>query len=619
VREEAAGNQPTALAAADFDGDGFADLAVANQGPDNVTFQRGGASGLVRVREEAAGPGPIKLAPADFDADGFTDLAVTNPGSDLVTFLRGGASGLVRVRDERAGDFPTAVAAADFDADGFPDLAVANQGTEDNRDPDSVTYLRGGSTGLVRAGEVPAGDVPTALAAADFDADGFPDLAVANRDSDNITYLRGGSNGLVRGSSDAMKTGREVPAGDSPTALAAADFDADGFSDLAVANRDSDNVTYLRGGSDGLVCGASDGMKTGCEVPAGDSPTALAAADFDADAFPDLAVANEFSDSITYLRGGPRGLVRVRDEAAGDRPIALAAADFDADGFADLAVANQDSGNITYLRGGLAGLVRVREEPQQTDISPFALAVADFDADGFTDLAAAIVFSDTVTFFRGGGAGLVRARSEETGVFPRALAVADFDGDGFSDLVVANGMSGSVTYFRQLFLRPHLNLVFDPSAPGALPAVLLEPRVPPDHELGVPAGALSGPTQICILPAPLELSPALRREAASRSRAVVFLTRVASLLPATTMLAAPARLKLRVREGAEDLVALGLAEPARLRLFRADPASGEVRDVALDSAMIGPTEFGRGRNLVQGLAFNIQCFGVYVVAVEVDR
>jgi hypothetical protein len=67
------------------------------------------------------------------------------------------------------------------------------------------------------------------------------------------------------------------------------------------------------------------------------------------------------------------------------------------------------------------------------------------------------------------------------------------------------------------------------------------------------------------------------------------------------------------------MVALGLADRSRLRLFRADPASGEVRDVALDPAMIGPTELGRARSLVQGLAFPIQQFGAYVVAVEVDR
>jgi hypothetical protein len=321
VRDEAVGDRPIALAAADFDADGFTDLAVANQGSNNVTLLRGAVAGLVRVREEPAGTGPIAFACADFDGDGFPDLAVANESSDNITYLRGGSNGLVRVGEVPARDSPTALAAADFDGDHFPDLAVANESS------DNITYLHGGPAGLVRVREEMAGTGPIALAAVDFDADGFTDLAVANQRSDNVTFLSGGIAGLTHV--------RDETAGTGPIALACADFDGDDFPDLAVANEFSDSITYLRGGPAGIVRERDEAT--------GNRPTALAAADFDADGFTDLAVANEGSDNVTLLSGGIAGLTHVRDEATGNQPTALAAVDFDGDGFADLTVANQSS------------------------------------------------------------------------------------------------------------------------------------------------------------------------------------------------------------------------------------------------------------------------------------
>jgi hypothetical protein len=308
----------------------------------------------------------------------------------------------------------------------------------------------------------------------------------------------------------------------------------------------------------------------------------------------------------------------VREEPAGFGPIALAAADFDQDGFPDVAVANGGSDNVTYLRGSSAGLTRVREEPAGD--FPTALAAADFDQDGFPDLAVANDIPSNVTFLRGSSAGLTRVGEEPAGIRPTAVAAADFDQDGFPDVAVANGLSDDVTFLRQLFLRDHVNAVVQPVLPEEPPARLLEPRSPPGHELEVPAGALAGPTQVAILPAaPFDVPLALGREAAGRGRALVRVTLSASLFPAATTLAAPARLKLRVRDGAEEALALGLADRARLRLLRADPVSGEVSNVSLPPDAFEPLEIGRGCILVPALAFPITRFGSYVVAVEVDR
>jgi hypothetical protein len=83
---------------------------------------------------------------------------------------------------------------------------------------------------------------------------------------------------------------------------------------------------------------------------AGDRPEALTSGDYNGDGFDDVVVANQASDNVTYLRGGTGGLVRVKEIAVGDGPVTMVTGDYNGDGFLDVAVANQNSGNVTYLR-----------------------------------------------------------------------------------------------------------------------------------------------------------------------------------------------------------------------------------------------------------------------------
>jgi hypothetical protein len=148
------------LAAADFDGDGRIDFAVADHDAGNVrVYLRNAAnSGFAEDAGSplALGGAPVDLATADFDRDGRPDLVVANTNS--VTLLRRGAAGW-------AADAATPVPAGayapwvgDFDGDGRPDLAVTNAG-------DAVTILLN-----------PA-PVVTPPPPADADHDGVPDAA----------------------------------------------------------------------------------------------------------------------------------------------------------------------------------------------------------------------------------------------------------------------------------------------------------------------------------------------------------------------------------------------------------------------------------------------------------
>ena len=172
----------------------------------------GGSLGEVGVAAAAAADGAVM--PFDFDGDGYADLAVGVPFEDLrgrrdagsVQVLYGSVSGPT-TRDQmwhqgrkgvkgalEAGDqFGSRLSSGDFDGDGYADLAIGipNEDLSGHKDVGAVPVLYGGPKGLTRRDQVwhqgsrgvpgsnEAGDnFGWALAAGDFDHDGFSDLAI---------------------------------------------------------------------------------------------------------------------------------------------------------------------------------------------------------------------------------------------------------------------------------------------------------------------------------------------------------------------------------------------------------------------------------------------------------
>ncbi len=346
-----AGDGPLAITAADFDGDGDPDLAVANNASANVTILRNsGAGGFAELSSspEAAGTSARSIAAADVDGDGDQDLAVTTVPASVTILLNVAELGPANFGEpstspEPVGGNQSSLTAADLDGDVDADLAVAS-GTADN-----VTILRNvGAGNFSPSAPVTVGDMPHAITAADLDGDGDRDLATANFDSNDVTILRNkGAGGF-----SAAPTSPET-VGIDPAALAAADLDGDGDRDLVVANQTSDTLTVLRNGGTGDFKQPATSPE-----PAGEAPFAVAAADFDLDGDQDLAVANAFAavlgtPNVTILRNngvGNFGPAATSPEVAGGIPAALTATDFDADGDRDLAVANAGTDNVTILR-----------------------------------------------------------------------------------------------------------------------------------------------------------------------------------------------------------------------------------------------------------------------------
>jgi hypothetical protein len=84
------GNQPVAIVAGDFNNDGKLDLAIANTGDGTVTLLLGNGDGTFTQSSGspyAVGKGPYAIVAADFNGDGKLDLAIANLTDSTVSIL----------------------------------------------------------------------------------------------------------------------------------------------------------------------------------------------------------------------------------------------------------------------------------------------------------------------------------------------------------------------------------------------------------------------------------------------------------------------------------------------------------------------------------------------------
>lgn len=431
-------NDPLALVAQDWNGDGRADLAVLNSKYVGVSVllnnnTETGSLGTPRLFPTGIDGRPSALVSGDFNGDRVPDLAVVNngtsgvSGSDNIAVLFGdGAGGLLPVQTFAPGSMPIAAAAGDFDGNGRPDLAVVSaSGT--------VRILLNGGGTFTEAAPVEAGEKPAQVAVLDIDHDGTLDLAVLNTGSGTVTLRYGDGHGGFR------STPLIFPTGKSPVAVAVADYDGDGKLDIASADAGSDGVSVILGTGTRRFLPAQ-------RFAAGREPRGITARDLDRDGKPDLIVANAASNDVSVLNGDGHGsFAAARSFAAGAGPSAVTVSDVDGDGRPDLIVANAGSDDVSVLLGTEAGAFGSARQ-FGAGKTPRAVVALDLNGDLRPDLAVANFGSDDVSVLLNQGAGRfadeVRAAAD---LGPVGLDAADVNGDGYPDLVVANAASNNAS------------------------------------------------------------------------------------------------------------------------------------------------------------------------------
>jgi len=236
-----AGSNPNNLAVADVNGDGQLDLLTANLGSSTVGVLLGtgtGSFGTVNTLN-VGNSFPASIAVADVNGDSKPDLLIANLGSDTAGVLLGtgtGSFGTMCTFDVGVTNRPFAIVVADVNGDGQPDLLTANT------NGGSVGVLLGTGTGSFGAVSTfsTGGNAPDDVAVADVNGDGKPDLLAANRASDAVGVLLGTGMGAF-GTASIFST----LANSTPVAIAVADVNGDGQPDLLTANFNSSTVGVM--------------------------------------------------------------------------------------------------------------------------------------------------------------------------------------------------------------------------------------------------------------------------------------------------------------------------------------------------------------------------------------
>jgi hypothetical protein len=295
------------------------------------------------------------LTVGDFNHDGNADLVATSDGDDTVIVQLGHGDGTFSPASGSpitVGAFPLAVKIGDFNGDGIQDLAVAN--AKDN----TISVLLGNGDGTfteASGSPIPVGSFPFFVAVADFDGNGTADIAASNENDNTVSILLGNGDGTF-----TQASGSPIPNFKyNPGPIITADFNGDGKVDLAVSNfTPSDPSTTL--GNVNVLLGNGDGTFTnapGSPITVGVDPWALAAADFNQDGKTDLAVDNygqieQFpTQTLSILLGNGNGTFAALGTPIqlGQSPNDLVTADFNGDGTTDLAIPELADGTTTIL------------------------------------------------------------------------------------------------------------------------------------------------------------------------------------------------------------------------------------------------------------------------------
>lgn len=414
----------------DFNGDGFSDLAI---GAPHESLGRIHAAGAVSVIYGAAGSG---LQAAD-DQVWHQGIA--------------GIEGNPEANDE----FGWSLATGDFNRDGFSDLAigVVNEAVGPIGGAGQVNVIYGSAAGLTAAGnqifhqnlagvedDAEAGDnFGAAVAAGDFNRDGYDDLAVG-----------------IPGEGVAALTPRVNGAG----VLQRDDFGVPIFDPVEIPRAGAVQVFF--GSEAGLTVEGNElfhqeaqfldvvSRATGVAGVAWDGDrfgSALVAGDFNGDRASDLAVGvpGEEAAFLAFIAG-------VAVEVQNGLPADTGAVNVLYSDWSGLSGAGSQ-----FLHQNVLGSQAIAEAEDGFGMS---LAAGDFDGDRFDDLAVGVPFENVKRLFDIGAVhvlygfheGLdtvhdffvhqditdVRGVANEGQLFGFSVSSADYNGDGFDDLAVGS-------------------------------------------------------------------------------------------------------------------------------------------------------------------------------------
>jgi hypothetical protein len=364
---------------------------------------------------------------ADFNGDGKIDLAVA--GLQLEVLMgNGDGSFQPAVKYAVANGFksiPQGITTADFNGDNKLDVALSLN------DPIEVGLLLGNGDGsfqpLTRFPTNATG-LPTSLVAADFNRDGRLDVMTSDEYSCNtgpcvitrtVTLFAGNGDGT-------LQTPLQIDVGVAPTKLAVGDFDRNGIVDVAIA-AGLGKVFILLGNGDGTFTELP-------EIPIMQQVdnTDVAVGDFNGDTVQDLVIAIDAESKFGILLGNGDGTfapLSIIVDLDQQRPASLTLGDINRDGKQDIVIGHSyccagrlDMGAFGVMLGNGNGTFQtiaryIVPANGRIGLSGWHPVVADFNGDSKPDVA--MGFTNNI----GGTTIGTLIAMNTTGVVPAKLAL----------------------------------------------------------------------------------------------------------------------------------------------------------------------------------------------------
>ena len=312
------GTHPRQIAVADLNNDSNLDVVVANSGDGTLTILLG--SGDERLLGSPlsvdAGQEPSDVDALDIDQDGDFDLVVANHETSHITVLLN--DGLAQFEQAAYSPVETGarphlhgLATADFNGDGWADVAV------DSADTRQIRMLHGSSLGFTESSSIEVESAPYyRLGASDVIAGGVTDLLVPGHSDQSVR--------IIQYESDLYRIAQTIQLEAQPWMVIGDDVNADGRNDVMVVETDA--VSIWLADTEGYT-------------PAQASPysiqgaTEIVTGDINGDHISDIVVGSWDSDEVIVIMGGDFVTRRIN---LCERPIGLAVVDLDEDGRSEL-------------------------------------------------------------------------------------------------------------------------------------------------------------------------------------------------------------------------------------------------------------------------------------------
>ena len=411
------------VALIDFDGDGELDaFYVQGSGPEETKDPRGmppcalfrrldgkysECAGLAGVADRGYGMAPVA---ADFDNDGYPDLAITHY-MQPTTFYRNNGDGTFTEVSDPAGLsdpkllWPSSLTAFDYDRDGFLDLYLGQyvnfgpndwvpnpQIKDEGWEPGPVTLLPGRYKGLPNklyhndangrfsdrtreAGPVDGFGQSLGALAADFDGDGWQDLMIANdAATPNVVYRN-----LGNGRFQDVSKGSWADEARGSMGFAVGDVDLDGLPDVLVSHWHNPLALYRSvkpGGTQGRIRFLDRALNQGLIAEDALVGWAVAFLDVDNDGFEDILLLHghtsppgddplggKMAQQLTYFyKNRGDGFFERQAPAGPSDPLSrkrvgrsAAFGDLDRDGTVDLVLSSNNEPAEVWQNAGAKG------------------------------------------------------------------------------------------------------------------------------------------------------------------------------------------------------------------------------------------------------------------------